>query len=182
MNTSIFVRKERQRGLSATELLVVLAVASILLAVAVPSLYGFIQRQRLSAAANEFHAAVSLTRSEAIRRGARVDLMPAKNGSDWSQGWIVYIDRNGNRKLDGGDQLMLSHGPVPAGIAIKGAFTDSASQYLAYGGNGRTRTNASSQVPQMGSWLFSLGNQTRRIVINFVGRPRICNPAVDAAC
>lgn len=162
--------------------MVVLAVASILLAVAVPSLHGFIQRQRLTAAANEFHAAVTLARSEAIRRGARVDLVPAKGGSDWTQGWTVYIDRNGNRKVDGGDQLMLMHGPVPAGISIKAALTDSKSQYLAYGGNGRTRINASSQVPQMGSWVFALDNQTRRIAINFAGRPRLCNPAADAAC
>jgi|GEM_PF-190310 len=177
-----FPRRGGQRGFSAPELMVVLAVASILLAVAVPSLHGFIQSQRLMAAANEFQAAVSLARSEAIRRGVRVDLVPAKNGSDWSQGWTVYIDRNGNRKIDSGEQIMLAHGPVSSGVVIKAAFTDSKSQYLAYGGNGRTRTNASSQVPQTGSWLFTLDRHARRIVINFVGRPRLCNPAADATC
>lgn len=169
-------------GFSVVELLVVLAVAAILFAAAAPSFYSLIQRQRLSATANEFLAAVHLARSEAIRRAARVDLVPAKEGVEWSHGWTVFVDLNGNRKEDEGDQVILRHGPVPEGMTIKASFTDSRSQYLAYGSNGRTRTNASSQVPQTGSWLFSLGKQTRRIVINFAGRPRICNPAVDAAC
>src|SRR3569832_1309807 len=114
-----FPRRGGQRGFSAPELMVVLAVASILLAVAVPSLHGFIQSQRLMAAANEFQAAVSLARSEAIRRGVRVDLVPAKNGSDWSHGLTDKNNRNGNRKIESSKQNKQAQGPETTGVVIK---------------------------------------------------------------
>ncbi|MDB5761355.1 MAG: pilus assembly protein FimT [Herminiimonas sp.] len=161
------------------ELMAILAIASVLLAIGVPSFRSLIQNQRMTTTVNDFFAAVNLARSEAIQRGARVDLVPAGDGTDWTRGWVVLIDRNGNQKADAGEQIIFSHGPAPKGMTIKSAFTDSKVQYLAYNGTGRTRTNANSQTPQLGSWSFALDNQARRIVINFVGRPRVCNPNID---
>jgi type IV fimbrial biogenesis protein FimT len=166
-------------GYSMIELMTVLAIAAILLAIGVPSFGALIRNQKMTTTVNDFFTAVNLTRSEAIQRGTRVDLVPAGDGSDWTKGWIVLIDRNGNQKADAGDQIIFSHGPAPKGITIKAAFTDSKAQYLAYNGSGRTRTNANSQTPQLGSWSFTLDNQARRVVINFLGRPRVCNPNID---
>ncbi|OGB26488.1 MAG: pilus assembly protein FimT [Burkholderiales bacterium RIFCSPLOWO2_02_FULL_57_36] len=160
------------------ELMTVLAIAAVLLAVGVPSFNALIKIQRISTTANNFFAAVNLTRSEAIQRGIRVDLVPA-DGTNWENGWIVLIDRNGNQKADPGEQIIFSTGPVPPGITIKSSFTDSKRPYLAYNGTGRTRTNANSQTPQLGSWSFTLDDHARRIVINFLGRPRVCNPKVE---
>jgi type IV fimbrial biogenesis protein FimT len=162
------------------ELMTVLAIAIVLLAIGVPSFKSLIQAQKVTTAANNLFAAVRLTRSEAIQRGMRVDLVPA-DGTDWGSGWIVLIDRNGNQKADDGEQIIFSHGPVSKEIVIKANFTDSKKQYLSYNGTGRTRTNANSQTPQVGSWVFTLDNHSRRIVINFLGRPRICNPKLDTA-
>jgi len=168
-------------GYTMVELMTVLSIASILLAIGVPSFGALIRNQKMTTTANDFFTAINLARSEAIQRGTRVDLVPAGDGTDWTRGWVVLIDRNGNQKADAGEQIISFHGPAPKGMAIKAAFTDSKAQYLAYNGSGRTRTNANSQAPQLGSWLFTLDNQARRIVINFLGRPRVCNPNVDTA-
>jgi type IV fimbrial biogenesis protein FimT len=173
--------KEYPNGYSVVELMVVLAVAAILLAIGVPSFCSLLQNQKMTTTVNDFFASINLTRSEAIQRGVRVDLVPAGDGSDWVKGWIVLIDQNGNQRADAGEQIIFSHGPVSQGIVIQSAFTDSKKQYLAYNGTGRTRTNANSQTPQLGSWSFTLDNQARRIVINFLGRPRVCNPASSGA-
>lgn len=160
------------------ELMIVLTIAAILLAVAVPSFNSLIQSQRMTTTVNDFFAAVNLARSEAIHRGSRVDLIPA-DGGNWANGWIVLLDQNGNQQADAGERIIFSHGPVPQGITIKSKFTDSKRPYLAYNGTGRTRTNANSQTPQLGSWFFTLDDHSRRIVVNFLGRPRVCNPKVD---
>lgn len=165
-------------GYTMVELMTVLAIAAVLLAVGVPSFNSLIQAQKMTTTVNNFFAAVNLTRSEAIHRGSRVDLVPA-DGADWENGWIVLIDQNGNQQADAGEQIVFSHGPVPKGITIKSGFTDSKRLYVAYNGTGRTRTNANSQTPQLGSWSFVQGDQARRIVINFLGRPRVCNPKVE---
>jgi type IV fimbrial biogenesis protein FimT len=168
-------------GYSMVELMIVLAIASVLLAIGVPGFSALIRHQKMTTTVNDFFAAVNLTRSEAIRRGMRVDLVPAGDGTDWAKGWVVLVDRNLNQRADAGEQIIFSHGPAPQGMLIKSAFTDSKTHYLAYNGTGRTRTNANSQTPQLGSWIFTLDDQTRRITINFLGRPRACNPGVHTA-
>jgi type IV fimbrial biogenesis protein FimT len=167
------------KGFSLIELMVVLSVATILLGIGVPSFRALIQSQRMTTTVNDLFAAINLTRSEAMQRGARVDLVPADaDGKDWGRGWAVFIDKNSDQIVDAGEQVIFSHGPVPQGIAIGSAFTDSASRlYISYNGTGRTRTNASSQSPQLGTLSFVQDTQVKRIKINFLGRPRVCDPA-----
>jgi type IV fimbrial biogenesis protein FimT len=160
------------------ELMTVLAIAVVLLAVGIPSFNTLLRSQKMTTTVNNFFAAVNLARSEAIHRGVRVDLVPV-DGIDWANGWLVLIDQNGNQLADPGEQVIFSHGPVSTGITIKSSFTDSKKPYVAYTGTGRTRTNANSQTPQLGSWSFTLDDEARRIVINFLGRPRVCNPKVE---
>lgn len=166
-------------GFTLIELMVTLTVAAILLAIGIPSFQQMIRNQRITAASNDFLAAIFLTRSEAISRGTRVDLVPTGGGTDWTQGWVVFIDENDNQKPDKGERIIFSHGPVPDGMEIQSNLNG---QYISYTGAGRTRTNASSQAPQFGSLLFRWDQQQeRKIIINFLGRARICNPALDGS-
>jgi type IV fimbrial biogenesis protein FimT len=162
-------------GFSLIELMAVLAIAAILLMIGIPGFGSLIQHQRMTATVNEFFAAINLTRSEAIKRGVRVDLMPAGGESDWAKGWVIFVDKNNNREQDAGDEIIFSHGPVPGGIAIEPRFGGSAVKYLAYNGTGHT---------QAGSFSFSQNREVmRKIIINFLGRPRACNPKTEGdAC
>lgn len=161
------------RGFTLIEMLTVLTVAAILLGIGVPGLRSLLASQQVASAAHGLLAAINLTRSEAIRRGTRVDLVPA-DGNDWGSGWIVFVDDNDNQKRDRGEQLVFSHSAVADGIGIT---SNMPGQYLAYQGSGRTRTNASSQSPMFGTFTISLGEHTRMVTINMLGRARICNPA-----
>jgi len=152
------------------------AVLCILLAIGVPSFAALIRNQKLTTSANALFGAVILARSEAIHRGTRIDLVPAGNRADWRDGWIVFVDRNDNQRPDRGETVVRSYPAVDPDMRIVAAFTDSKVQYVAFNGSGRTRTNASSQTAQSGNWRLELGDQSRKIVLNFLGRPRVCNP------
>ena len=165
----------RRAGHTLLEMLCVLAIAALLLGVAAPSLQALLQRQRLTTTVNDFFAAVTLTRSEALRRGAPVVLLAS--GAGWDGGWMVLVDRDGNLRPDAGEDIVARHGPPPAGIAITSNFNDDRVPYLAYGANGRSRTSGGGT--QAGAWDFSAGDLRRRIIVNLLGRPRACNPERD---
>src|SRR5215470_11160451 len=90
-------------GFTLIELLVVLAIGAILLAVGVPSFSFMIDRNRVAGEVNEMLADLALTRSEALSRRGRVimcrtadptaaNAVCAAAGTDWTSGWIVFVD------------------------------------------------------------------------------------------
>lgn len=107
-------------GFTMIELMITVALASILLAVAVPSFNQMIVSGRLTAQTNEMVAALSLARSEAIKRNANVTLCRADNNSTncvtatgaW-QNWIIRttagtVVRQGNVNTFAGTLVMRS--------------------------------------------------------------------------
>lgn len=169
----------RNRGFTLVELAVTFAVAAILFTVGVPGFLGLIRDTRITAATNDFFAAINLARAEAVQRGVRVDMVPAGEEGDWAQGWVVFIDKNRDLRPGSSDIIIFSHGPAPAGMRITARLTDSTVQYLAYNGAGRTRTHENGYRTQFGTFTFELASKVRKIKLNFVGRPRICNPEID---
>lgn len=98
-------------GFSLIELLVVMAVAAILLAIALPSFSDVMVRNRIASSANEFIAAVTYARSEAIRRGGTAGICASSNRTSctgaWSDGWLVWADANRNGTLDAAEVLRV---------------------------------------------------------------------------
>jgi type IV fimbrial biogenesis protein FimT len=170
-----------RKGYTLPELLVVMLIILILLGIGVPAMSQLIRRYQMSTTVSSFYTSLQLARSEAIRRGDRIDLMPVAGGKDWAQGWAVLQDKNGNRKVDEGDEVIFSHGPAPKNMVIHDRFSGSAPLYFAYNGSGYGRTHGSSQAVRAGSWTFLLGEESRKIIINFTGRPRLCDPVRDRA-
>ena len=90
------------KGFTLIELMITIAVMSILLSLAIPSMRDFVTQNRLSGNVNEFLAATMLARSEAMKRGMPVKICRSTNASatdascsaasnDWSAGWLVLV-------------------------------------------------------------------------------------------
>lgn len=81
-------QRHTESGFTLPELLIVLAVAGILAAIAVPSFQSLTQSQQIKNASFELFSNLSLARSEAIKRNADVALTPADT-ADWGKGWTI---------------------------------------------------------------------------------------------
>lgn len=173
-----------RRGFSLVELLAVLAVATVALAVAAPDLGQLVRRQQLKVAANDLFDAIGLARAQAMARNERVKLAPLDPlGVDWTRGWSVFVDRDGDRKSGPGDEIIAVHGALADRIAMHFAFTSPAPPYyIAYNGAGRSCSDTSSAQARWGTLSLFHGDHTRRIKINMLGRARVCDPARDSAC
>jgi type IV fimbrial biogenesis protein FimT len=167
-------------GFTLVEMMIVIGIAAIVLAMAAPGFSALIQNLRVTAATNDFFSAINLARSEAIKRGARVNMTTVAADGNWEDGWVVFVDRNDNLRPDAGDEIVQEYGPAGRGIAIQSNFDESAGKYLSYNGTGRTRSNASGQAIMMGTFSLVVdGEVKRKIVINMLGRPRSCNAVAD---
>ncbi|WP_323144108.1 GspH/FimT family protein [Massilia phyllosphaerae] len=177
-------RPYRRAGLSLVETTVVLAVAAVLLALALPELAVLVRHQQLKSASGDLFAALGLARSQALARGQTVKLLPRDPlGADWRSGWRVFVDRDGDGQPGPGDDIIAEHDPLPHGVAVAFAFTSTAPPYyIAYNGAGRSCSDSNSAAARYGTLSLFHGGAIRRIKINMLGRARSCDPARDAAC
>jgi type IV fimbrial biogenesis protein FimT len=86
------LRPPRQRGFTAVELMVVVAIVAILAALAAPSFTPLIERWRVRSAAEDLTATLYYARSEAIKRGGGVAIDAT---AGWDQGWKVTHTEGG---------------------------------------------------------------------------------------
>ena len=171
------------RGFTLTEVMAAMAITLIVCALGAPGMMSMLGRIELRSAASDLFGAVQFTRAQAIERNARVLLAPRHGAGDWSGGWAVFIDANGDRRPGPGDEILLARGPLPPGLAVQARFGGEASaSYIAYNGAGRSCSAASSMAPRWGSVTLERAGQARRITINMLGRARVCDPGRDGAC
>ena len=177
-------RTRAQGGLSLAEMAVVLALAAVLAALAVPALATLVRNQQLKSASGDLFAALGLARSQALARGQTVKLLPRDPlGADWRRGWHVFVDRDGDGQPGAGDEIIAEHGPLPDGVAVAFAFTSPAPPYyIAYNGAGRSCSDSNGAAARYGTLSLFYGGAIRRIKINMLGRARSCHPARDTAC
>ncbi|MEQ8232101.1 MAG: GspH/FimT family pseudopilin, partial [Gammaproteobacteria bacterium] len=116
------MHQQRQSGFTIIELMVALAVAMIVLGVGVPNFRSLVQTNATATEVNNLASALHLARSEAVGRGVEVTLAPLAGGN-WSNGWVVGIDSDGDdvfpetgepvlRSFPAVDQVTFSSAPA----------------------------------------------------------------------
>ncbi len=131
-----------QRGYNLLELMITLTIAAMILGIGIPSFTQFLATNRMAAAANDMVTSIHTARTEAVKRRQAVTLCTSSNWADAAPGcdlasgtgWIVFIDLNSNGGVDAGEEVVLTHGPLPDGIGL--TIDDSVSPYIQYGPNG----------------------------------------------
>ncbi|KAB7623156.1 GspH/FimT family pseudopilin [Alkalilimnicola sp. S0819] len=163
-------------GFTLIELMVVVALLGIVVAIAVPSFTDIVRDNRITTQANDMLAALNLARSEAIKRNQRVSVCPSSNltncsgGTDWSVGWIVFTDANGNGAVDAGTDTVLKVWDAPAG-----APNITGPGQIRYAGNGMLDQAAAQTIVHRAKGCSN--TEQRRITVALTGRPGTTNEA-----
>ena len=142
------LRDPHIRGFSLVELMVVIAMVSILVAIAAPNFDSVIRRNKLDAATEVFRAGQAYTRSEAITRGTRVSM--AANAAGWPSGWTIFTDDstlapNCTLNAAAGEVLLRVQEPTATNVS----FVPGSSSATGVG----SCTAAAAGVPTLGTCL-----------------------------
>jgi prepilin-type N-terminal cleavage/methylation domain-containing protein len=114
--------KNRSRGFTLMELMLVVALAAVILGIGVPSFKEFSRNNRMVTIANDFLGGVQSARTEAIKRQLAVggvavcsstnpeEAMPTCLGAADKKfdGWIAFVDANNNCDRDAGETVLRS--------------------------------------------------------------------------
>lgn len=123
-------------GFTLIELIVTIAIATILVTAGIPSFRTFVQDNRRSAQINALVHALQIARSEAIRQRTKVGVCASSNqtscGTDWNDGWIVFVDKNNNNAADNGEVLNVFPG-LDGGNSLTATLKSSPLAYQASG-------------------------------------------------
>ena len=168
------MRSRHSAGFTILELMITVAVLSILLGIGVPGFTGLIRNNRIATQTNNLIGALNYARAETAVRGQPVTLCAANadrsacsGNNNWTNGWIIFTDRNGNvGMLDGADRLLqASDEPVPGfAVGATGAFVRFGSTFAL------TTAETFTITPTLASYCVTTG--ARRIEMGATGRVR----------
>jgi type IV fimbrial biogenesis protein FimT len=161
-------------GFSLLELLTVFAVTGILLSLAIPSFYQQLQANRIRTQINGIVAGLHLARAEAVHRNGTImvcesrDLDSCTGGADWSRGWIVFADANGNNRRDRDEPPLYVYAPTNLGIRVdfNGAGRN-GDRWLHYRPTGSTKNGTFTVCDRRGA------SEPRAVILYRTGRPRV---------
>jgi type IV fimbrial biogenesis protein FimT len=169
-----------RHGFTLVELIVVMALVSILVTMGIPSFREMLRQNQLDANTNALIAGLHLARSEAIKRGVRVTLCKSANGATcvttggYQQGWLIFVNPNNNALVDPGEETLWVTGPLPDNVTLAGNTT--VGNFISYTASGATQLlNGGFQA---GTLTLCVAPKAHLIVINNTGRVRV----VDATC
>ncbi len=104
--------REYCRGHTLLELLITVIVAATLAAVGIPALGEWRRGSRLDATAQLLMTHLQAARIHAVTSSVDVMICPGTGGcvdGDWSTGWTVFEDVDGDRRRDPGELPLLEH-------------------------------------------------------------------------
>ena len=173
------MKNKTQTGFTLYELLITMLIVGIVLALGVPNMSQYRQNSRMTSTANDLHSAFHLARSEASRAKTNITLCASANsmtaaadcGGTWDQGYIVFVDTDGNIATGGVNESILRAQPAIAqGVSLAVANDANFFSFSATGlGRGNVGPNtAITQVimcDKRGNITAAGGNSASRLFV-----------------
>ncbi|MDD2863747.1 MAG: GspH/FimT family pseudopilin [Methylococcales bacterium] len=148
------------KGFTFIELMITVAIISIMLTVGLPSFKSTVASNRLTSTTNEIISALQLAKSEAIKQHKTVVIR--KKNNNWANGWEVFVDDLIENKIfDSGETVLVvsTFDSLNSTVNIVSTYPN----YISFTATGRANA---------GHFTFCSGKDYRSIIIAMTGRIR----------
>ena len=174
-----------KNGFTLIEIIMTIAILSILLAIGAPALSSFLVNSRIKAVTTEMRDGLQIARMDAIRENNTVTIEIRGKNFDTSQwingGWLI-TDSKGNeirKRINKQQEAQLKY--LVGNTEITGS---AAVQQISFSGDGRASMDLKLDIKQEGSNICKTKNgdgefSCLRIEVKQGGMIKSCNPAID---
>lgn len=149
----------RQRGFTIIEVMTVVAIVSVLAAVAIPNLTSMIRNAKLRGVASDLFGDMLTARSEAVKQNCNISVIPTTTGT-WTGGWKVVSAGS----CTNASYTLVVHTGLDSDIQEVGTAST-----ITYSSNGRV--SAGTQIVVF--YESTSGTQARCVSVDSSGVPRI---------
>lgn len=172
----------QELGFTLMEVLVTVAVLSIVVSLALPSFRVTLQNNRRAAALNDFVVTLSHARGLAVARRVPVTVCRSNAyaattptcaaGSGWEDGWLTFLDVNGDGTFDSAtDSVERRHEALPSDITFRG--NTKVVNRVTFNNAGVTNNNGTLALCDSRGWSTA---NSRVVVISTGGRVQAISP------
>jgi type IV fimbrial biogenesis protein FimT len=149
-------RRAGQRGFTLVELMFVVLILAVLVGLAAPSFAELIRMQRIRAVAVDLYGDITLARSEAIKRGAQLSIVPKDTATskDWAKGWDVVLTAATGT-------IIKTQNPIAGGVVASGPDS------IVFGAAGRPTATANIEIKH----TDLTADKRRCLALDLGGRP-----------
>ena len=165
-------------GFTIIELMVTIAVLSVLLGIGVPAFQNMIRNNRIATQANAVVTALNYARGETATRGVPVSICAVRagtqdsttpvcdgNAAGWANGWVIFTDRSGDPGVIDGSDVVLQTGSGPTG----GFALETTASFIRFGVGAQQTTEVTFNLRPLDS-SFCTATGRREISISLTGR------------
>ena len=128
-------------GFTLVQLMVTLGVIAVLFGIAVPAFSNGLEAARSIDARSNLLTSLTVASNKAAMSGTRAVLCPSPNGlrcvnsPDWSLGWIVFLDGNGDREVGPEDRVVAQMRALTGKVRLRSTVGRTRIVFQGNGGN-----------------------------------------------
>ena len=133
---------DRARGFTLLDLVIALVVIGILSAIAIPSLasarsatHAVAAREAMVESLQRMIGRTAIAGSEGVLCPADAGRQRCSGSADWSGGWVGFLDRNGDRVLSAGEEIVVEGRPLDREVRLRSTDGRTRLVFQATGGN-----------------------------------------------
>ena len=178
----------KQSGFTIVELMIVITIAAVLAALALPAMKDWQRNANRTAATTTLLASIHEARSEAVKRDTRVSICPSdkpaeadaqcSGNKDFATGWIVFVDDDADMEhsTDAKEEVLAVVTAINTNFNV---ITSNGETGLSYKPNGRMITSDGKDSTDFNVCDDRGPDQGRVVSITNSGRPQSGINAAD---